>query len=224
MGYYINLTSISLDSYKEKLESSDLLPSRMILKDKLDERFHYFQSIGISNVQELLQTLKKKEKLKELSKVEYLSEDYLIILLRELNSIHPKPNKIKEFYGISSQIITQLEKIGIKDTVGLFDKVIAPKSRKELAIKTAITDNEILELTKLTDLSRIRWVGAMFARVLYESGFDTVEKVSKANYEDLYKTIAQLNKERNLYKGNIGLNDMRLCVNAAKEVPLEIEY
>jgi hypothetical protein len=224
MGYYINLSSISLDSYKEKLESSDLLSSRMILKDKLDERFHYFQSIGISNVQELLQTLKKKEKIKELSKVEYLSEGYLIVLLRELNSIHPKPNKIKEFAGISSHTINQLEKIGIRDTVGLFDKVITHNNRMELATNTGIAAKEILELTKLTDLSRIRWVGAMFARVLYESGFDTVEKVSNANYEDLFKKITQLNKERNLYKGNIGLNDMKLCVNAANEVPLEIEY
>ena len=108
--------------------------------------------------------------------------------------------------------------------IPLFGKIITPKSRKELANKSGITDLEIMELTKLTDLSRIKWVGAMFARVLFESGFDTVEKVSKANHEDLYKRITQLNKERNLYKGNIGVNDIKLCVNDAKEVPLEIEY
>jgi len=224
MGYFIDLGSISIESYKAKLESADLLPSRLILKDQLDERFNYFQRIGINNVQELLQTLKKKDKIKELAEAEYLSEDYLVILLRELNSIHPKPNKIKDFPGISSHAITQMENAGIKDTVGLFEKVMTQESRKELSTKTGISYNEILELTKLTDLSRIRWVGAMFARVLYESGYDTVEKVSHANYENLYKTINQLNKVRNLYKGNIGLNDMRLCVNAAKEVPLEIEY
>ena len=224
MGYYINLSSISIDCYKAKLESSDMLPSRLILKDKLDERFSYFKSIGISNVQELQQILKKKEKLSELSKVNFLPGDYLAILLRELNSIQPKPNKINEFIGISPDTVSKLEKIGIKDTFGLFDKIITPKSRKELSNKSGITDLEIMELTKLTDLSRIKWVGAMFARVLFESGFDTVEKVSKANHEDLYKRITQLNKERNLYKGNIGVNDMKLCVNAAKEVPLDIEY
>jgi hypothetical protein len=224
MDYYINLSLISIDSYKAKLESSDLLPSRIILKDKTDERFNYFKSIGISNLQELQQTLRKKDKLAELSKVNCLSGDYLAILLRELNSIHPKPIKMKEFIGISSDTVFKLEKVGIKDTIGLFDNIITPKSRKELANKTGITDSEIMELAKLTDLSRIRWVGAMFARVLFESGFDTVEKVSKANHEDLYKRITQLNKERNLYKGNIGVNDMKLCVNAAREVPLEIEY
>jgi hypothetical protein len=224
MGYYIDLSSISVDSYKAKLESSDLLPSRLILRDKLDERFNYFKSIGIKTLQELQQTLKRKNKLAELSNLNLFSGDYLLILLRELNSIHPKPNKIKEFIGISTDTISKLEKIGIKNTFELFDKIITRKSRKELEILAGIANLEIMELTKLTDLSRIKWVGAMFARVLFESGFDTLEKVSKAKHEDLYKRITQLNKERKLYKGNIGVNDMKLCVNAAREVPLEIEY
>jgi hypothetical protein len=81
MGYYIDLSSISIDSYKAKLESSDMLPSRMILKDKLDERFNYFKSIGIKTVQDLQQTLKKKDKFADLSKANCLSGDYLTILL-----------------------------------------------------------------------------------------------------------------------------------------------
>jgi hypothetical protein len=33
-----------------------------------------------------------------------------------------------------------------------------------------------------------------------------------------------LNKEKNSYKGQIGLNDIKIIVNAAKEIPLDIEY
>jgi hypothetical protein len=224
MGYYINLSSISIDSYRAKLESSDLLPSRMILRDKLDERFNYLKSIGISNVFELQQTLKKKNKFEELANVSCLSDDYLTILLREINSIQPKPNKIKEFSGIAPVTISKLEQLEIKDTLALFDKVTTPKSRKELAAKTGIDELEILELTKLTDLSRIKWVGATFARMLYDMGIDTVEKASKANFAELHKMINQINKERNYFKGQIGLNDMKLFVSAAKEISLEIEY
>jgi len=118
----------------------------------------------------------------------------------------------------------ELEKIGIKDTAKLFDKVISEKSRKELAHNTSIGDAEILELTKLTDLSRIKWAGVTFVRMLYDAGIDTVEKVSKSEFQELYKIINQINKERSYFKGQIGLNDMRLFINAAKEVPLEIEY
>jgi hypothetical protein len=224
MGYYIDLTIISIDNYKTKLQSSDLLPSRMILKENIEKRFEYFKSIGIKSVQELQQALKKKSTFSELAKVNVFNEEYLTILLREINSIHPKPNKLKDFIGIPSDVITKLEKQGIKDTISLFDKVKCPECRKELALSTGISEPEILEIAKLADLSRIKWVGTMFARVLYESGFDTVEKVSKADYEELHRRITAINKERNLYKGQIGLNDMKLSIAAAKEVPLEIKY
>ena len=224
MGYYIHLSSISIDEYKDKLKASDMLPSRMILKERLDERFDYFKNIGIKNVSELQETLKKKEKLYELSKVNCLSGDYLPILLREINSVHPKPNKIIEFLGISPDLVSKLEKVGIKDTVGLFDKTKTQKSRKELAGIANVSEQEILELTKLTDLSRVKWVGATFARMLYDIGIDTVEKATNADYNDLHKRINQINKEKNFFKGQIGLNDMRRFVDAAKDVALEIEY
>lgn len=224
MGYYIDLSSISIDNYKAKLKVSDMLPSRMVLKEKLDERFNYFKSIGIRNVFELQQTLKKKNRFTELSKISCLSGDYLSILLRDINSIHPKPNKIKEFIGIANDTISKLENIGIKDTVGLYEEVKKTKNRKELANKAGISDSEILELAKLTDLSRIKWVGSTFARMLYDVGINTAEKASKADYVELHKKINQINKERNYYKGQIGLNDMKLFVNAAKELPLEMEY
>jgi len=224
MGYYTDLATISIDHYQAKLGFADLLPSRMILKERLEERFAYFKSIGITNVLELQKLLKKKEKLAELAKVDGFTDDYLVVLLREINSIQPKPNKISEFIGITPETVSKLEKIGIKDTLKLFDHVLTPESRKDLAAKTNITEAEILELTKLTDLSRIKWVGATFARMLAEVAIDTAEKASKADYVELHQRILLLNKEKNFYKGQIGLHDMKLFVDAAKEVSFEIQY
>ena len=224
MGYYIDLESISIDQYKKRLESGYLPPSRMILKEKIDERLDYFKCIGINNVKELIWILKKKDKIEELSKLDNLSGDYLKILLRELNSTLPKPNKISEFSGISKEIPLKLAKIGIKNTKNLYDKVITKADREELAKTTGINKMEVLELTKLTDLSRIKWAGVNFARMLYDIGFDTVEKASKADPVDLHKRINEINKEKGIYKGHIGLNDIRIFVDAANEVPQEIEY
>jgi hypothetical protein len=224
MGYYIDLESISLEDFQEKLRTSYVLPSRLILKEKLDKRFEYFQKMGINNIQQLLEVLKDKKKLAEIARIDCFPEAYLKNLYRELNSFHPKPNKMKDFQDIPGEVVSMLDKAGIKDTVDLFDKVKTPKNRKSFATETGISNSDLLKLTKLTDLSRIRWVGVMFARILYESGFDTLEKVANADYMELYYRIIQTNKEKNLYKGKIGPNDMRLCVHAAKEVPLEIEY
>ncbi len=224
MGYYIDLEKITIDDYQTKLESAYLPPSRMILKDKLDERFGYFRRIGIKNIKELLQVLKKKDKYAELSTIECLSGDYLTILLRELNSTLPKPNKMADFTLISKDTVGKLEKIGIKNTEQLYDRVITKQDRQKFAELTGISDKEILELTKLTDLSRIKWVGVTYAQMLYELGTDTVEKVSKSDPIDLHKRINNLIIEKNIFKGQIGLSDIKILIEAASEIPTEIEY
>ena len=124
MGYYIDLEKISIDDYKAKLEFAYLPPSRMMLKDRLDERFRCFKKIGIENVKELIQLLKKKGKFEELSKMENLSQEYLSVLLRELNSMLPKPNKISDFIGIAKGTIDSLEKMSITNTEKLYKKIV----------------------------------------------------------------------------------------------------
>jgi len=38
MGYYINLKTINLDKFKNKIKNANLLPSQKILLEKIDER------------------------------------------------------------------------------------------------------------------------------------------------------------------------------------------
>ena len=224
MGYYIDLRTISLDAYKKRLEQRDLLPSRMILKENIKERFAGLQEQGIRTLHDVQQALKTKRKLQEFSEKSGVPEEYLTILNREVKSLHPTPNKLKDFPGTSEKIALQLENLGIKNTLQLFEKVLTRKLREELATQAGINEQDVLELTKLTDLSRIKWVGAIFARLFFESGYDTVEKISSADYEDLYDTLIRINQEQKYTKGKFGLNDMKLCIEAACDAPLDIEY
>ena len=224
MGYYIDLENISIDNYKEILKSADLLPSRMILKSSIDYNFDLIKKQNVRNIDELMKMLKNKRKLQDFSKQSGLNEDYLTILIREIKSYRQNPNKIKNFPGIADDVILKFENIGIKNTLQLFDKVLTSKSRLEISKQTGIDENEVLKITKLTDLSRIRWVNHTFAYVLFEAKYDTVEKVANADYKDLYETVKRLNEDRKIYKGHIGLHDMKLCVEAAKDVSLKIEY
>ena len=224
MGYYIDLKNISLDEYKEILKSADLLPSRMILKTNIDEIFSIIQTQEIENVDELQKVLRNKIKLQDFSQKSGIEENYLKILIRETNSYRQSPNKIKDFPGLSENVIVKLENLGIKNTLHLFDKILTSQRRKELSNQTGISEKELLRLAKLTDLSRIRWVNHTFAYVLLEAGYDTAEKIACADYKKLYEKVRGLNEEREIYKGYIGLHDMKLCVEAAKDVSFEIEY
>lgn len=224
MGYYIDLKSINIDKYKEILKSADLIPSRMILKENTDKNLNIIENQNIKNLDELQKTLKNKKKLPELAKQFGISEKFLEVLRVEINGYLQKPNRIKDFSCVDENIVHELEKLGIKNTLKLYAEVLNQTKRDELSVKTGIRKKDIIQLTKLTDLSRIRWVNHTFAYVLLEAGFDTAKKVANANYQEMYETIKQLNEERKIYNAHIGANDMKLCVEFAKSLDFEIEY
>ena len=224
MGYYIDLKNISIGKYRNILKSADLLPSRIILKDDIDGVFNIIKKQQIKNVDELQNALKNNNKVQDFSKKSGIPEDYLKILIREIKSYRQKPNNIKDFPGIAENVILQLKNYGIINTLQIFDKILTQQSRNEISNQTGISENEILKLAKLTDLSRIRWVNHTFAYVLLEAGYDTAEKIADADYKALYEKVKKLNEEREIYKAHIGLHDMKLCVEAAKDVSFEIEY
>jgi len=224
MGYFIDLKQISIERYKTILKSADLIPSWRVLKESIDENLDRIKEQDIQNLQELKDALKTKESALLFSKQSGLPEDYAMVLRRAIKGYHPKPNRIKDFPNVSENTARKLEKVGIKNTVRLFDSILTPASREVLSEQTGIDQDEVLKLTKLTDISRIRWVNHTFAYVLYEAGYDTVEKMANVDYTELYETVKQLNAERKFYKAHIGLSDMQLLVQLAKELSLDVVY
>jgi hypothetical protein len=59
--------------------------------------------------------------------------------------------------------------------------------RKELSEKTGIDHEGILELAKLSNLTRLGAVKAVRARLYHDSGFDTLEEIAKVSAEELIK-------------------------------------
>lgn len=224
MGYYIDLKSISIDNYKEILKTTELIPSWKVLEDDIDKNLDIIIKNGISNLDELLIALKDKSKIQEFSIQSGLPAKYLQVLKTVVNGYRQKPNRIKDFSCISEDIFHKLEKLGIKNTLKLYDEILTSEKRNEFSKKTGISQDEMLKLAKLTDLSRIRWVNHTFAYVLLESGYDTVEKVAKADSKELDTTIKQLNEERKIYNAHIGEHDMKMVIESAQGLEFEIEY
>jgi hypothetical protein len=224
MGYYIDLKNISIDKYKEILKTAELIPSWKILEKDIDKNLDIIEKNNIKNLDELLIALNDKNKVQEFSKQSGLQEEYLAVLKRVVNGYRQKPNKMKDFTCLAEDTVAKLEKLGIKNTLQLYDMVLTDEKRETLSNKIEIGRDEIMRVTKLTDLSRIRWVNHTFAYVLFEAGYDTAEKVAKADYQELYKTIKEFNEERKIYNAHIGVRDMKMVVEAAKDLDFEIEY
>ena len=152
MGYYIDLREISLDAFRRKLETTDLLPSQKILKEKMDEGFNVLKAQGIKNMYELQQALKTKAKVNQFAQATLLPIDYLIVLRREVNSYHPQARKIKDFPCLEERIKKGLGNIGIQTTVELYDKIAKKEERNKLKKQLNMAEEEVLLLAKLTDV------------------------------------------------------------------------
>jgi hypothetical protein len=222
--FFVDFSRISLSAFEKELAQTELLPSREVLHEDLHIRFERLRGLGLVTLADLLAELKSSQKMKDLSRKSGLDEEYLAILRREVNNCQPKAVNLFEFPGIPAEAVQKLAQHGIRSTPQLFAFIQTPADRAALAAQTGVDEAVILELTHLTDVSRIRWVGANFARLLVDAGCDTVSKVARADYAPLYRQLMQINEEQQYFKGKFGENDMRLTVLLAQKVPQVIVY
>jgi hypothetical protein len=224
-GYSIDLNKFSLKKLKYNIENTRILPSQQILQEDIDDRFACLEQHGIENLQQLQAVLKTKSKVQSFAEETGLPVDYLTILRREVNSYQPKPIQLKDFPGVDPDVIQKLDQIGIKHTKQLFPYILTREDRCAFAEQNQLADDDILELTRLTDIARLKWVGPKFAKLLIESPYNTVEKIANSDCEALYFTLAEVNKEKEIYKGNIGIEDLKSWIHVVvQDVPQVIQY
>jgi len=221
MSYYRDLKAISIENLKEILRDMDMIPSWMILKENISQRMDSIIKQGVSNLDELITVLKTKKKVEVFSEISGMELDYLIVLRRMINGYIPKPNKFSDSPLFSQELISKLPYVTSKS---LYDLIITSEQRKNLSKETGIPIEDILLLSKYSDVSRIRWVNHTFATVLLFTGFDTVETIANADYNTMYETIKSWNEKEKYYKAHIGKNDMKLLVDLAKELDFDIQF
>lgn len=224
MGFYIDFSSISTDQLKSILTTMQLIPSWKILEEDIDSRFQVIKKQGINNMEEMLVAFKTKDKIRDFSTQTGVPEKYLTILNRMIKGYKQKPVKFRDFVWLETEVVEKLEVPGYKNTLKLYPEVLTARDRESLGKSLDLSQKEILRLTKLTDLTRIRWVNHTFAYVLLMTGYDTAEKVSHADPVELYEAVKKFNEEMQIYKAHIGLNDMKMVIDAARLIDFEIEY
>lgn len=224
MPYNPELNKISLQKYKEILKNKTLIPSRVMLKDGIDNKIDILKNLGYENLEQLLKDLKNKKKFQSLLEKSKIDENYLTNLKRVINSMIPKANKFEDFIFLDHNLVTKLQDAGLQNTKVFYEKFFEKTDIEEMESELEMSKENLIMLLNLSDISRIQWVNHTFAYVLYASGYDTLEKVKNADYQVLYKTIRAANSNKQLYKGNIGLNDMKILVECAQIVPIELKY
>lgn len=132
--------------------------------------------------------------------------------------------KLLDIEGIGEVYAGKLEKAGVKSVDGLLLAGKTPKGRKELAEKTGISPDLILEWVNHADLYRIKGVGSEYSDLLEEAGVDTVAELAQRNPEHLLDKITEVNDQKNLVRRLPVLSMVKSWVDQAKSLPRQIEY
>ena len=113
----------------------------------------------------------------------YKNNDLLYCVTNELLGISYLENyKLKDFEGVEQDYVKALASNGIKTAQQLLDLGKTKEERAEISKKYDIPSNSLLELVKLANLARISGLKKKRARLFYDAGLDTLDKI--AAYDD----------------------------------------
>lgn len=88
------------------------------------------------------------------------------------------PFKLKDFRGVNNQVVANLEARYIRNTEQLLLACRTKAQRSNLAREIDIPEEALLELVMLSDLARLPGVKGIRARLYYDAGVDSVEKMA----------------------------------------------
>jgi hypothetical protein len=133
------------------------------------------------------------------------------------------PFKLKDFRGVDNDQVIKLAQAGIKTTEQMLAAASTPWQRAALAKKSGVPQEAILELVKLSDLARLPGVKGIRARLYYEAGVDSVEKLAAWEPEALrLKMTAYV--EQSGFDGTPPLpKEVSSTIENAQKLPIIVE-
>lgn len=132
--------------------------------------------------------------------------------------------KLETVEGIGPFYAEKLRAVGIGSLEGLLDTGATPEGRRELAEKTGIGSEYILDWVNRADLMRIRGVGEEYSDLLEKAGVDTVVELAQRNPANLRQKLLDVNAEKRLVRRPPSLSMVASWVEQAKALPRAVSY
>ena len=134
------------------------------------------------------------------------------------------PFKLRSFRGIDQEIIARLEAAGIKTTLQMLKAGQTDEMRAALAKFAGIPLGAVLELVKLSDLARLPGVKGIRARLYYEAGVDSVEKLAEYKPDDLLSLTGEFVRKTG-FEGIAPLpKEVSSTIETARKLPKVVEW
>jgi predicted flap endonuclease-1-like 5' DNA nuclease len=131
---------------------------------------------------------------------------------------------IEEIEGIGPTFGAQLKAVGIATVESLLTNAATRAQREDLAAKTGIDKDKILEWANRADLFRVKGIGSEYSDLLEAAGVDTVPELAGRNAENLHEALARTNESKHLVRQLPTLEDVRAWIEHARQLPKVITY
>lgn len=132
--------------------------------------------------------------------------------------------QLKDIEGIGEKYTADLKQAGVRSVMALLEKGATPKGRKELAEKSGVSENLVLQWVNHADLYRIRGIGSEYSDLLEAAGVDTVPELAQRNADNLMEKLKAANIEKNLVRRLPVLAQVQDWIAQAKALPRVINY
>lgn len=138
--------------------------------------------------------------------------------------ITQKPFPLGDFRGINPTHVKKLAALGVRNVKDMLEAGLTRKARAELSAKAGIPAEAILALVKLSDLARIQGVKSIRARLYYDAGVDTTEKMATWDPKELRTMLIEF-VEKTGFNGIAPLpKEIENTVAEAKKLPRTVEF
>ncbi|MCS6906665.1 MAG: DUF4332 domain-containing protein [Anaerolineales bacterium] len=132
--------------------------------------------------------------------------------------------KLEDVEGIGPTYAEKLRQAGVRSPAAFLKRAATPSGRKELAEKSGISEQLILEWANHLDLYRIKGIGSEYSDLLEEAGVDTVVELAQRNPENLYQKLVEVNTAKKLVRKMPVLSQVANWIEQAKSLPRVLEY
>jgi hypothetical protein len=131
---------------------------------------------------------------------------------------------LSQIDGLSVYFASKLKSLGIRTTAALLEAARTVKGRKELAAKTGITEQQLLEWANFSDHMRIPGMGKAKIGLIRAAGVTTVRELGLRNPSRLAQSMKEANTRRKLVRVLPSEKSVEQLIERARKLPPKISY
>ena len=126
--------------------------------------------------------------------------------------------------GLSAYAASRLKSLGIRTAEALLEAARTVKGRKELAAKTGISEQQLLEWANFSDHMRIPGMGKAKIGLIRAAGVTTVRELGLRNPSRLAQSMKDANIKRKLVRVLPSEKSVEQLIERARKLPQKISY